>query len=224
VPTFDPTTRLRNHVGGMIGRQCSAADFTEVMRLSRLSIETENLSGSYPHLALFCDWLLHAEIDRHGLVLNLIEQIHSAAANYDKTGNIGEVSRLLNLAALRAEMLVIFSSHQIRTDLLDSYANWNVFIGTILNDLCERPLRLPKKPHGKTKKAVDSAIARMKAKWDPKTPMWGRAFYLTIDHKKNPASLSWILECAAPFLTGADKLNISSSLQMTETAKDFSRP
>jgi hypothetical protein len=224
MPNFDPTTRLRNHVAGIIGRQCSSADLTDVMRLSRLIVETENLSESYPHLALFCDWLLHAEIDRHRLVLNLIEQMNGAAADYDKTGNISEISRLLNLAALRAEMQVFFSSHQIRTDFLDSFANWKTFVGTILGDLCERPLRLPKKPSRKTKKAVNSTVDRMKAKWPPNRPMWGRAFYLTIDHKKDPASISWILECAAPFLTGADKLNISSSLETTETANDFSRP
>ena len=221
---FDPAVRLREHLAGLPGRHCSRADLIDVMRLSRLIIENKNLSGNYPHLALYCDWLLHTEIDRHGLVLRLLEQMHDAVVNYDKTRDIEAVSRLLNLAMLRAEMLILFSSHKIGTDLMDSLNNWRKLVGTIILDLCDRPLRLPKTTKGKTKKAVEAAIFRMKAKCPPDRPMWARAFYLKLEREQSPLSVSWILECAAPFLTGGDTLNIASTIVMTETAKDFKRP
>lgn len=222
---FAPENRLRDHVAALAGRQCSQAELTEVMRLVRLVVENEGLAETYPHVSLYRDWLLHPEIDRHKLVLKRLEQMNEAIARYDQTGDIAIVSALFSLAVLRVELTVLFKSHQVKTELLDLFANWKTFVSVMLEDLCNRPLRLPKKPSGKMKKAKEDCIARMKSKSEATGKrLWARAAFITLDRTQDPAPFSWNVECEAPDLVGAKCLVFKSTLQMTETPKDFLHP
>jgi hypothetical protein len=135
---------------------------------------------------------------------------------------------MLSLPNLRAELTVIFLSYKVRTELLDSFTNWKNFVGVLLHDLCNRPLRLPTNPSGKTKAATNAAIARMKAKWPGPHIGWSRALYVTLERSKEAASdvFFWSLEVEAPFLKGAANgaLTFKSELLMTETAANFKNP
>jgi hypothetical protein len=160
---FDPAGRLRQHVQELIGRPLRSAELIEVMRLLRLVVEQEKLRDSHPHVALYCDWLLHGEIERHEIAINILKQMHMALVGYDQTHDTSGVSRALSLAQLRAEMLLVFIKQNVSTDLLDSFTNWKTFSGALLQDLRDRPLRFRKKPKGKTKKKMDNAIAEMRS-------------------------------------------------------------
>ncbi|MGO9699404.1 MAG: hypothetical protein ACLPX7_09100 [Xanthobacteraceae bacterium] len=220
IDKFVPEDRLRGHVKALAGRNCSKADLIEVMRLVRLVVENERLAETFPHVSLYCDWVMHGEIDRHKLTLVRLEQMNEAIAN--DRNDVSKVSSLISLAELRAELIVLFASHKVPSELLDSFANWNTFAGVLLEDLCDRPLRLPKKPSGKLKKAKSDCVARMKSKWKVGgEPPWARAVYITLDHTQNPPKFFWNIELESPSLVGGDSLIVKSELQMTETANNF---
>jgi hypothetical protein len=58
---------------------------TKVMRLLRLVLEQEKLRDSFPHVALYCDRLLHNEIDRHEIAIEILCQMHAAIVDWDRT-------------------------------------------------------------------------------------------------------------------------------------------
>ena len=93
------------------------------MRLLRLVVEQEDFAIATPHVALYCDWLLHGEIERHEIAIDILKQMHMALVGYDQTHDTSGVSRALSLAQLRAEMLLVFIKQNVSTDLLDSFTN-----------------------------------------------------------------------------------------------------
>jgi hypothetical protein len=218
---FDPASRLRDHVQGLVCRPSRPADMIEVMRLTRLLLEQEKATHTYPHISLYCDWLLHTEINRHALALSILERMGQAIAKYDEEGDVAAVSQALNLAQLRQEMIVLFSAYKIPNDLMDSFDNWKAFSGALLKDLCDRPINLPKK-RGRNKRVVEQTVVRMKAESARmRHNMWPKAFFVSADAEKG--ELNWSLEYEAPDLSGAKTLRIQSGLQMTENPTDFKR-
>jgi len=219
---FDPASRLRDHVRGLIGRPSSRPEMIEVMRLTRFLLEKEKAAQTYPHISLYCDWLFHTEINRHALALSILERTARAIAKYDEAGDVAAVSQALNLAQLRHEMTILFSAHKIPTDLLDSFANWKAFSGALLEDLCDRPIKLPNLRNRKAKKLVEQTVARMKAEAAKfGHNIWPRALFISADTEKGV--LNWTLEYEAPDLIGPKTFRIQSALQMTEKPTDFRR-
>jgi hypothetical protein len=191
---FNPVERLHQHVKGLVGRPPSGAELIEVMRLLRLVLEHEKTRDSFLHAALYCDWLLHNEIDRHEIAIDMLCRMHAAVVDWDRTHDLAPVSSALSLAQLRAEMLVIFTKHKIATDLLDSFSNWRSFSSVLLQDLSQRPLRLPKKPGGKIKKKLDNAIAEMIniSKKKMGKNQWARASsHANLMERTDPFSGTW---------------------------------
>ena len=222
---FDPADRLRKHAQSLVGRPLGTADLIEVMRLLRLVLEQEKLRGSHPHAALYCDWLLHGEIDRHEIAIDILSKMHVVMVDWDRTHDTAAIARAMNLAQLRAEMVVIFAGHQIPTDLLDSFSNWKTFLRVLLQDLSQRPLKLPNEPRGKTKKKLDNAIANMVAASKRMGGRhWARAFFITCEGEQENRSYSWNLEWEMPDLVGNDHLIIRGQLLMPEEANAFRRP
>jgi len=222
---FDPADRLRQHVKGLVGRPLRSEELIEVMRLLRLVVEKEKLRNSHPHVALYCDWILHTEIDRHEIVIEILKKMHMALIAYDQTHDMSGVSSALSLAELRAEMLLIFIKQNVSTDLMDSFANWNMFVGALLQDLRDRPLRLPKKPKAKTKKKMDNAIAEMRsASQNMAGSPWARAFFVTSEEEQGKLLMHWNIEMQNPALVGADHMTMKGKLRMTEKAPAFRRP
>jgi hypothetical protein len=213
------------HVQGLAGRPLANAELIEVMRLLRLLVEQQKLRDSHPPVALYCDWLLHGEIDRHEIAIEILKKMHMALVAYDQTHNTSGVSSALSLAQLRAEILLIFIKQSVSTNLMDSFANWNTFSGALLQDLRDRPLQLPKKPKGKTKKKMDNAIAEMRsASQKMLGSPWARAFFVTSDDEQGKRLMHWNVEWQSPALVGTDHMILKGELQMTEEASAFLRP
>jgi hypothetical protein len=220
---FDPADRLCQHAQGLVGRSVGGTELIEVMRLLRLVLEKEKARDSFPHAALYCDWLLHNEIDKHEIAVNILSQMHAAIVDWDRTHDLAPVSRALSLAQLRAEMLVIFAKHKIPTDLMDSFLDWRSFLGVLLHDLSQRPLRLPKK-----KNKLHSAIAEMTSlvekRWVGSKPFWTRAMFITCEAKGENEQFFFLnLEWESPHLVGNDHVIIKSELGMTEELSAFRR-
>jgi hypothetical protein len=79
-------------------------------------------------------------------------------------------------------MLVIFAKHKIPTDLLDSFSNWYRFLNVLLQDLSQRPIRVPKNPRGRTKKKLGNAVAEMiRISKKMGSNHWARALFVTYE-------------------------------------------
>jgi hypothetical protein len=211
---YDPARRLREHVDRLIGRECSSSDLLEIMRLTRLLVEHQKSRPSYPHVALYCDWVQHGSIDRHETAWKIIELMHEAVAQHDNGLSIVAVSEALSLAQLRQEMLVLFLSNSVRTEILDSYQNWRSFVGILLQDLCHRPLALPDVPRKKDEKSIRALIKRMAAK----LPQGIWPVSLTILEQEE--RIRWRLVYQG--LPG--RLNLESELMLTEPHSNFRLP
>ena len=222
---FDPAGGLRQHAQGLVGRPLSSAEPLDVMRLLRLVLEKEKLRHSFPHAALYCDWLLHNEIDRHEIAINILSKMHAGIADWDRTHDLTPVNRALGLAQLRAEMQVIFAKHKVPTDLLDSFSNWCSFLNVLLQDLSQRPLKLPKRPRGNAKKKLSNAVAKMISISEKMgSNHWARAFFITGEPHGENRPFFWNLELEKPDLVGADHFIIKSELRLTEERNAFPRP
>ena len=157
---YDSTNRLASHVNSIL-TGCSRADVIEIMRLSRLVIEQRNVAHQYPVLSLYCDWAQHTEIDRHPGAFAMLARIDGVLvvyAHHDPSIVIHEISKAFALAQLREEFVKLFLVSGANTLLFDSLSNWCQFVGILLNDLADRPVRFPKGIESKSKKSQVRAI------------------------------------------------------------------
>jgi hypothetical protein len=228
---FNPVARLQEHMARVIGRHCSRADLIEVMRLTRLILERQGATRSFPHLALYCDWVVHGEIDRHELGWKIIEQMNAAVTSHDETkgASIAAGSQAISLPQLRAEMIVLFSANDVRTELPDSFSNWKTFVGILMDDLCERRVAFPtgERINRKKKAIIDQAITRMKAQWSRianSEDCWASEFFINKGVVENPDIFCWNLRIEASNLTGANSFLVRSTVGMIETAVNFKNP
>jgi hypothetical protein len=220
---FDPVERLRTQLGRM-NAQFSQADVTNAMRMIRLVLDVQmNAAVSYPYLRLYCDWLLHTEIDRQRVVITILDQMNEALNKYDKDadGAVAAASHAMGFAALRSEIKSLFAANSIQAVfLLDSFANWNKFVTNILEDLCQRPIRLPAEGK-KTQEAIARMIERAKQK---DRDNWMRAAWITLEHDENRPTFFWNIELILPHLGESGFVTLKSPLQLAETERDFFFP
>ena len=147
------------HFKRIQGKQFFSPEIIEILRLTRLIIEEEKWTKRYPTLSFYCDWaqavddrvhrrvLRHREIDPdpHPHALVILEKINDILIDLggDTSSVIREISRAFGFAALRQEMLTVFKSKSVPTDIVDSMSNWTGFLGAVLDDFSHRPIRLP---------------------------------------------------------------------------------
>jgi hypothetical protein len=219
---YDPAARLKQHMLGMVDRNCSKADILDTLRLSRLIIEREKSAAEFPHLSLYCDWFVHGEIDKKALGSAMLERMNDIILQFlTDSGGIGDaVSRCVSLAQLRHEMTIFFLAKGVPTPIPDSYSNWKMFVALLLDELCDRPIRLPAK-----KREAEAMVKRMIARWDGQMHKnWPRAFFFRKDASKdNQITFMWNVEMAAPDLMGADAFHLTGAMEMTEKAEAFVR-
>jgi hypothetical protein len=219
---YDPAARLRQHMLGMIDRNCSKAESLDILRLSRLVLEREKSASAFPHLSLYCDWFVHGEIDRRALASAMLERMNEIILQFlEVDGICNAISQCVSLAQLRSELTIFFLANGTSIAIPDSYSNWKMFMGLLLEELCDRPIRLPA-----NQKVADAMIQRMRSKWEGQAHKnWPRAFFFEKDTtSQNQSVFMWNVEIAAPDLIGAEAFNLRGAMEMTETKADFRQP
>jgi hypothetical protein len=113
-----------------------------VLSLSRELIESDGDKSRYPTISLYADWSLHAQLDRKNAkqTLKRIQDAIDRDFAGERVDFVAEVSRILGMAELRAELRALFSKHSLPLFLVDSYSNWRAFGSKILSDLLQKPL------------------------------------------------------------------------------------
>lgn len=229
---FDPAERLRTHFGRILGKQCFSLELIEILRLTRLIIEQQKWSKHYQTLSLYCNWVQHGKIDRHPQAWSVLEKINDILADHgsgDVSVVIREISRAFGLSLLRQEMLLLFLSKSIQTDIIDSLSNWRGFLGGLLDDLSHRPIRLPDKvdtmKNGLGREVFDRMVNRAgRAGW--RADLIPRAVYITnrsnaAGEPGRPAGFYWNIRLIEQ---GINYAEMNGLLEFTETGNDFGRP
>jgi hypothetical protein len=202
----------------------------EILRLTRLIIEQEKWAKSYPTLSLYCAWAMHRELDRNSQALLILEKINDILLDRggdDPSAVIREISRAFGLAALRQQMLMVFMSKSIPTDMVDSMSNWVGFLRGVLDDFSHRPIRLPDnietKGRGEAKAVFDRMLNRRKSV-NRSDHYVVRALFIEnrlndVDEPGLPAGFYWhvLMQLHPP-------VELAGFLVFTETLADFSRP
>lgn len=141
-------------------RRATAGDVLELFVNSRMIMEEQGSSREYPTLHLYCDWLLHLEINHKGhlgVLEKLSHTLHSIVER-EKANNkndtamfLREISDCLELARLRAELIFLHRPIKHCLQLFHSEGNWVLIMRAIISKLLSKPIKIPvdkKSPNG----------------------------------------------------------------------------
>lgn len=120
----------------------SPSEVTYLFTNIRLFLEKNNLKDSLPTLNLYCNWLVHSELDRSSCVLinDLKKQVNKHfALGTDFNLAMAEV---LSVAKLEDEMRKILSRCQVPQS--NHNIDWHIFLTTLFVELIDRPLKCSK--------------------------------------------------------------------------------
>lgn len=138
---FDPRHRLDRYLNGM-KNQSSSADLLDVLRQTRLVIESKHLKTAYPTLSFYCDWYVHGGLDRNPRVWEILTSINTAICDSSQNP-VAQIAALLKLDELRAEAIRLFNGENLNPFLFSLDENWSTYIFALLRDLSEKRLRWP---------------------------------------------------------------------------------
>lgn len=143
---FNPAARLKRHVDDIVSRgQCSATELVDVLRRTRLLIEQGKVKSTYPTLSLYCDWIMHIELDRNPSGHEMICRLDKAMVDNRLSDRdaILSIAHALSLHELRTELTTLFRANNISSVLFDDQNNWIVFANSLVEELLERPVTFP---------------------------------------------------------------------------------
>jgi hypothetical protein len=208
VEPFDPSAKLKEYVNAMLSGRYSASDVIELFRRIRHVIEQDRARTIYPHLSLYCDWLQHIEIDRHAQGLKVLQAINDRLiTGWSRPDEmlVRDISEAIGLGPLRTELGLLFMSKGIPTKIVDSSSSWRRVLSVLVQDVCERPIRLPLR--SANKKGI---FDKLKEKWEKAGIDAGpvRALFLELQETAGvdgtPAGYYWNMELCGEKLVGAE--------------------
>lgn len=133
-------------------RRASTGDVLELFVNSRLIMEEQGSFNEYPTLHLYCNWLLHGEIDhrRHLGVLEALSHTLHSIVEREKTNNkndiamfLREISACLGVARLRAELILLHRRIKHCLQLFNSEKNWAAIMRAVIGKLLSKPIKMP---------------------------------------------------------------------------------
>jgi hypothetical protein len=109
----------------------------------RKLIELEKFANRYRSLSFFCDWVLHAELDRGGAraVLAKFEEFYATATATDWTIPPG-LSDIITARAFWEELADLLALQNIEAQFLDGEAGWAPFVSLYGRVIDRCPLTL----------------------------------------------------------------------------------
>lgn len=139
--SYDPVARLMAHTK-KLNQLPGPLHWLELLRLTRLLLEHKDIAAQYPVLTAYCNWMLHANIDRNIEALKILqlvdESLREAAEGEDMNSMLAKVSAGFRLSELRTELLALLQAFTIDGSWMKR--GWPKLLNALLDDLTERPV------------------------------------------------------------------------------------
>lgn len=188
------------------------AQLRDILVLTRILLEQEDIRGTYPVLDIYCDWVVHAEIDRHDIGKDALRTLSQNMLHVRRGEHLipnpitGEIDQHSIAAAalskmwgkaLRRDWLEFNANRNVPVNVLNSYNGWHYLLRVLLESLVERPITLG--PFGSdglpTKRshlALFNEMLRSASADRQLVPLWLRiergAAFVSVDATKLPDS------------------------------------
>lgn len=109
----------------------------------RKFLERADLKREHPTLLFYCDWSLHAAMDRQvaAQVVRAIDQLVDRHCQGDQRA-LGEVAALLSLTELRRELLRFCDRAGLPSSIFTDEASWTEFRDLFVRNVSDCPLVL----------------------------------------------------------------------------------
>jgi hypothetical protein len=131
--------RLATHLRKMASGEISESTMLRCMTLLRELLEERSERQKYPAVALFCDWLLHAKLDRSGGgLLDIVDASWANSTEVDK--QIGELVQAFSPRALRDEIVQLLGSAFLDPSVFLNARSCVEFRRHLTADLRDKPI------------------------------------------------------------------------------------
>ncbi|HUE74805.1 MAG TPA: hypothetical protein VMP01_28310 [Pirellulaceae bacterium] len=126
-----------------------------------------------PHLKLYADWTLHPEL-RWRLAQEVLDRVREVTERHweaDSNQLVPEISKILSLKSLRAQLLQLFRSDGLPTSPLEDDRVWSGIATLLLRDLLGKPLVGSEFTEEEQRTGVGRTPRRLRLKQHRKTGM-----------------------------------------------------
>ena len=124
----------------------SIANVCFFMQSVRVLIEIDKNKSKYEITSLYCNWILHKELDQGNAPSNIIQEIANSFQNFSsKNDLIKKINNAISLKKLIVELkeiLWINISDKVKMSRMDYEDYWLKFIQILLSQLLFRPIKL----------------------------------------------------------------------------------
>jgi hypothetical protein len=119
-----------------------------LMSDTRKLLEYSGQKSKHPHLLLFCDWLVHSEMDRNNAIYDILEKASIVLKDGASKNPVIILHRFsneaLNFRKFRIELLSFYKSQNIPiANIFSDPKAWKSFIACLALSLLEVPLKYP---------------------------------------------------------------------------------
>ncbi len=141
---------MENELVAKIERRLGAGilaeeDVVYLMVKIRKLLERKNLKAEYPVLLFYCDWSLHASMDRRG-ARDMLSTIDALVDSYRTRGDqraVDEVANLLSLRMLREEICRLLAGCHVPDDAIRDEEAWARFRAQFVANIADCSLVAP---------------------------------------------------------------------------------
>lgn len=127
----------------------SIANVCFFMQSVRVLIEIDGSKSKYEFTNLYCNWILHKELDQGNTPSKIIQEIANSFENINSKNDL--IKKINNSISLRKlivelkEILWINISDKVKVSRTDYEDYWLKFIQILLSQILFRPIKLKKK-------------------------------------------------------------------------------
>lgn len=124
----------------------SESDVSYSMSLIRKTIEdlSENDKEKFVILNFFCDWCLHAKIDKSIPGMEILQRMNEILVNEKNYGDVnGEMKKTISFEVLRNELKGILQFIKLPTDVVTNDGKWGNFLLNLIEIILDCPLKFP---------------------------------------------------------------------------------
>ena len=187
-------------------------DVCFLMVQSRHLIEVSGDAAAYRTVSFYADWVVHSALDRSPVCLEVLRDITAViAANFNPTGNVtAEVSSVIGLPRLRAELTRLFQGNDLPIVIFRFRENWKGFVAALLWFIEGQPIGFPEPLRGKAKEIHAEMLALPRP----------RDFYVeTLAVVTHNNAYHWLLQ-----LGGEKAFSMMGQMELAEPEERFDPP
>lgn len=130
----------------LVWEKLSIPHLCYIMQSIRILIEIDDCKSKYPITTLYCNWLLHKELDRTNLPSTIIQNIANSFQNFNsKNELIKKINEAISLKKLIVEIKEILwgnINNKVIVSKIDFDEYWIRYIQLILSQILFRPIKL----------------------------------------------------------------------------------